>query len=54
MAQVCPRCGSADTQTLIRGIQCLNASCQQLTSYKKLAETPQPAHRREPDAEEDA
>lgn len=47
MAQICPSCGGTDTQTLVRGIQCLNAACQKLTSYKKLAETAQPAHRRE-------
>jgi hypothetical protein len=48
MAQICPKCGSADTQSLVRSIQCLNSECQTLTSYAKLAETPQPTHRREP------
>jgi hypothetical protein len=47
MAQICPACGSADTQTLLRGIQCLNSACQTLTSYAKLNETVQPTHRRE-------
>ena len=52
MAQLCPACGSSDTQTLVRGIQCLNSACQRLTSYKKLNETAQPTYRR-PDASEE-
>ena len=39
MALLCPACKSDNVQTLVRGIQCLERRCGQMTSFKKLNET---------------
>jgi hypothetical protein len=35
---------------MLRGIQCLNPQCKQMTSYAKLNETVSPTYRRPTDA----